>query len=314
MKYLILLSLFSLISCGGSSGGGSSESVPEDSNSYAVEAAMVSMNATMNDAEVEENYAYQKPFNPIELLISSAYAYSCGFDRFTPSVGPSSTCAGTEDDATVTENFDGCNAGNSSRVYRKGQVKLDFDAPATCDEWVQGGALPTSGTLRVTTTNYASYLGANEFKITTENRDNYLDQNLGGGVLVTYGAASRTIDIDGIHYLGNRVLRKKTVNFLDYTVSTPVALTVSGTKRTNDRQITSGTIKIDNNKKEYTLTASASGLGWTDGCCYPTSGSLNFTRTGSITSNLQVNFSATCGEANFIEGSDNKVLSLSSCE
>lgn len=310
MKIYILLCLLFLTSCHGDDPG---DGTPNDSNAYAVEASMHTMNSSMNDTEAAENYAVVPNKKIIDLLIPKAYAYACEFDRFTPTVSGASTCVGTENDATVTENFDGCNAGNSARVYREGQIKLAFSSPATCDTWVQGN-LPTSGGLVLTTTNYASHLGANRFRITSESRVNYLGETLGGGVSVSYGVSSRQVDINGVHYIGDRVLNTKTVNFLDYTVSTPTALTVSGRKVDGNRQITAGTIKVDNNRRRYTMTATVSDLQWTAGCCYPTAGTLTFTRTGSLTSNLKVIFNPSCNEVDFEEGDAIGRLSLSQCD
>lgn len=303
----------------------SEDSGESDSTSLIVESAVGSVNGAMNDTEQTPSFAYNRPLSPQRLerdwatlasnwIYPSAHAAACSLTRFSPSIG-STSCAGTEEDRTVLSQFDSCTVGKKERLKMEGTVKLSFDAAATCDSWIDGGDLPTSGSVTRTTSDMTRHNGVGT-KVTTssDEHQNYLGETLGGGVRSTFADGSRSIEILGMR---RQKLHSRTGRVIfDHSVHTTQALVIEGRLNDGDRRIASGEIVVDHNKKGYSSVATFAGLKWSADCCHPVEGTMTFTHSGSKSGTLSVDFaSGECGSPTISneEGSEETFV-MRSCE
>lgn len=308
--YLLILSMTLVLGCKGLEKKSNANS-EVDSETFTAESAVSVVNSVLNDAEQSNAYAdsAQTRLN----LIPNAYAASCGLSRFTPSVG-SADCGGTTGDKTVNSIFASCTAGSSDEYVLQGTVILTFNSPATCASWIQGLALPTSGSVTRTTSGFTR-INPNGSRVNTDSAShlNYLGQTISGGVTTAFGVGSRSVSVNGLH-------RVRTSNsgyrVYDHSVTSVTPLIVTGTRITGNREITSGTVRVDHNLARYSTTANFTGLRWDTSCCHPTSGSIIFNLTGTKSGSLELDFgSGSCGEV-FISknGASPERLSVGNCE
>ena len=195
-------------------------------------------------------------------------------------------------------------------------MNLTFDSPNTCDTWISAAGLPTSGSVVRTSTNYVRSSRNLEVSSDSTAANNYLGESIGGGVSTTFQSGGRSINILGIHRIGTFVTNfTRNINIFDHSVHTPVALMVTGSQAAGNRVVSSGEIKIDHNKAKYSLDATISNLSYSANCCYPTSGTLVFNRSGSRSGNLTVAFSSSCGSVNVTDSSGSSyAYAMSACE
>jgi hypothetical protein len=272
-----------------------------DSKAYLAETAIGSMNSALTDDEKTGSIAAGGAGNAAsrKMVISrSLAATSCGTTRYVPALG-SLSCAGTAGNDTVTSVLN-CTIDQGVDQLLKGTVTLSFDDPNTCGEWLTGA--PTSGSmtwtaskLLRTTTDFSG--------VTTSSQpsNNYKGVAIGGGIKTSFGTGT-SIDILGLH-----VLRQASgnVTVFDHSITTPAALSVTGTLAEGTRSIASGTVVIDHNIQNFTATGTISGLKWASStCCLPSEGSINFALSGSAIGNIFVNFdTGTCGKVSISDAS-----------
>jgi hypothetical protein len=118
-----------------------------------------------------------------------------------------------------------------------------------------------------------------------------------GGESISRSGLTRTITLHGIH----KVLKgpKGTTWFDHYITSN--GITVTGARATSNREV-NGSIKIYHNRLKYTANNTFNTVTYGDSnCCYPTSGNISSTLTGSISGTMNMEFTSTCGVANFTD-------------
>lgn len=323
MKYTILLLVIISIGCGKKSATSNSESnssnINEDSTTYIVDSAIGSVNSALNDSEHISSYALNRPVFPeikkniFESFYHFANADSCNLTRFSPTFG-SGSCAGTVSNKTVTANFSNCTGGPANEFIFNGNITLTFDSSTTCNAWISGTSFPSNGNVTRTSSNFIrKNPNGSTVTTTSDSHSNYLNQTISGGAKTTFTVSNRTVDILGLHKI-----RKSTAGqtIFDHSVTSIAPLVVTGSKLTGNRQINSGTIKVDHNIARYSSTANLSGITWTQNCCHPTSGSITFQIVGLGNGNLVVDFSTgTCGTANVsLNSGPTQSIQLTSCE
>lgn len=294
-----------------------SEEIGEtESDAQVVESAAGAAGAALNDSE--QNASFARSTTPLRQLgnwlLAPAYADSCGLSRFTPSIG-SSSCAGYQDGKTVLSTFDGCSGWRGDEFTFTGTITLSFDAATTCDEWINGGSLPTSGSVTRTTDGLVR-TNPNGSKVTSDSNShtNYGSETVAGGVKTSFQADGiRTVDILGVHRV--RVSPKGRTVF-DHSVRTASPLTVTGTLAAKNRRVTSGAVKVDHNLAKFTSVATMTGLEWDSTCCHPIGGLINVERNGSRTGTITVDFNTgTCGQVQVTRsGGESETVQLSACE
>lgn len=308
MKKLVLLlvSALNIVGC-----SKLDKTTDDDSAAYAFESAIGSINSAANDSEQSSSYAMNS--SVLDILLPKAYAASCGVNRFTPMIG-SANCLGTENNKTILSNFDNCTVGDYDQFSMNGEVKLSFDTSATCDSWIDGGSLPTSGYLvRTSSSLIRSNLNGSYVKTSSDESLNYLGQSIGGGVKTRFTNTGRTFDILGLHRTRTRA--NGDAGF-DHSVYSTSPIVVTGSRLLGNRQIVSGTVRVDHNKAKYSVSASMSGLVWDNTCCHPVGGTISFNMSGSVSGTYVLDFSTgSCGKVNMTNnlGTQSQV-EISTCE
>lgn len=169
----------------------------------------------------------------------------------------------------VTFTYDDCSFGNSVATWTGSQT-LQFGGGATCDTTTL--PLTGSGTL---TRNLAP--GTVRFSpsglavaLDTQNASGWYQQ-VSGGFLITGVAGGHTVTIDGLHMVSAH---------WDHTLSTitPLQVTIDGS---GNRTFVSGTAQIQHNLAKYVGSVVFNEVYVPAGSCFPSSGSVTTTFTGS---------------------------------
>ena len=292
----------------------STSNATEDSVLHIADSVLAVMGSALND--VEQSVSIVKAKKPSKFsLIENAYAGACSLDRFLPPIG-STTCLGAPIANIVNVVYSNCTIGSGNEFVMNGNVLLTFDAAQTCSNWINGGALPTSG--KVTRTmNALTRTFANGAVVTNSStlHSNYKGQNISGGIETTFdGADTRRVKVHGIHR--TRSLPGQVTGF-DHSVRTTQTIEISGTQAAGNRTMTEGTVVVDHNQAKYSVSVSpvnGNAPSWSNNCCYPVSGEITLTATGTLSGTMSVVFDSTCGRATLSNGAVSQVLQLSACE
>jgi hypothetical protein len=220
-----------------------------------------------------------------------------------------STCTG----AVSAINWNGCTltVGNGYSVSFTGGWTNTYDSSATCST-AQSGSVPTGHSVTRTMNSFVVRIpGGSTVTNDTSAHQNYLGATLPGtGITTTVSGGTRTIVIDGMH----RVLKSATgTPWFDHSLKSS-GLTVSGARSSQNR-IVNGTTTLYHNLAKFTATSTLNSVTWgSSTCCYPTSGSVSTTFTGSVTGTTTMTYGA-CGSATFVDttGASSSV-SLKLCE
>jgi hypothetical protein len=95
---------------------------------------------------------------------------------------------------------------------------------------------------------------------------------------------------------------------------TSSGLTTTGTRAGGDRVISSGTVTLYHNLAKYTATNSFNSVTWgSSTCCYPTSGSVTTTFTGTKSGTGTMTFTSTCGAATYVDSTGSSNVTLTQC-
>lgn len=216
-----------------------------------------------------------------------------------------STCSGNV--STIT--WGGCSIGTATMT---GGWTETWSA-GFCANGASPGAL-TNGT-SVTRTSASDVLTfASGAKITTSTTAHsaYDGTSIPGtGVTVSNAGGTRTIVINGIHKIMTGPLGR---SWFDHSI-TSTGLTVTGTRAGGNR-VVSGTSTLFHNLAQYKAAHTFNNVTWgSSSCCYPTSGSISSTLSGSRTGSISLAFSTTCGQATFTDAdSSASTVTLTQCQ
>ncbi len=132
------------------------------------------------------------------------------------------------------------------------------------------------------------------------------------GVTVTNVAGTRQITIQGLR----RILAgSKGAKFFDHSI-TSSAIAVTGTRAAGTRLVNSGYLTVYHNLVGYKAVSSFSSVRWGEAtCCFPTSGRVTTTFSGSLSGNAELVFGPSCGTATFTDTKGkSEAVTLSQCE
>lgn len=80
------------------------------------------------------------------------------------------------------------------------------------------------------------------------------------------------------------------------------------------RQIATGNVSVSHSNTDFTAAYSFSNVSWGNGCCHPTSGSIDITLTGTVTNGTgTLTFTSTCGSAELDMGSGVSTVNIGNC-
>ncbi len=120
----------------------------------------------------------------------------------------------------------------------------------------------------------------------------------GSGITISNSAGTRTVLINGLHKV---LVGPKGKTWFDHSIVSNPGLTLTGTRAAATRVI-SGTSTLYHNLAKYTAAHTFAAVTWGSAtCCYPTSGSVSTSLTGSKTGNVTLAFTSTCGQATFTD-------------
>ncbi|MGE4233588.1 MAG: hypothetical protein AB7F43_09695 [Bacteriovoracia bacterium] len=292
----------------------STQNLDDNSPILAAESVFNALSFSLNDVEQIQLIAKSKtiPQKVWSAILPPVYADPCDRTRFQPALG--TNCDSTDAKRTVTTTFGSCTVGANNLYHATGTATLTFDSQQTCNTWISGTTLPTSGKVVRTTDNLNLIAPNNSYITTTSNlHQNYLNFSLGGGVETEFTASGRSIRILGLQRTRTKVDGSKG---FDHSITTPSPLVVVGSRSTGERTINSGSVRVDNNKDKYSIIANIGPVTWQQGCCYPTTGNVIFTVTGSQSGSVLFNFdTGSCGIVKATDLANNtETLQLASCE
>ncbi len=125
----------------------------------------------------------------------------------------------------------------------------------------------------------------------------YDGTSIGSGVTTSMAAGTRTVVINGIRKI---LTGPRGRTLFDHSI-TSTGLSVAGTRAAGTRMIT-GNSTLFHNIAQYKAVHTFNSVAWgSSSCCYPTSGSISSTLTGSRTGSVTLAFTASCGQANFTD-------------
>ncbi len=130
-----------------------------------------------------------------------------------------------------------------------------------------------------------------------------------GGFSCSAGNACYTTTINGLQNTGKTSTGRE---FFDHLISGTI---YSQGSKSNSNLVFSGSLSIWHQLAQYKAVNTFNSLTWGDSsCCYPTSGSISSTLTGSISGSWTTTFSSTCGQATFVnESSTSRTITLNNC-
>lgn len=207
---------------------------------------------------------FQPPWHQraVEWMLPSAHAAACTTLAF------SSCLSGVR-----TLDLDACTLGG---ITLDGTVELSFSDTLGC-------LLGTVGTTITRTADFTLSANGVTVAVTSE----------GGGQQITRTANGFTYRELGVRRVGTGA--NGTVLF-DVSTRTTADVTVTGTSRAT-RVVSGGTLVIEHNVRDYTVSLTPDAVSWTANCNCPTSGTLSGSVSGSVTGTALVTFTG-CGTAN----------------
>lgn len=290
MKALILsVLLLSLVACK-KQASQTVSTINIDNYADTIETSLNSVSGAVDDANNESMVA-QSSTSLIEKLIdqtllSSAYAAAC-------------TRTLSNSFGVCTRNVN-CEAGN---YVWSGTAQLVFNNLSTC-------SLGTAGEFFTRTVNYTISGPRGSLQITSSNRNVYSGATIGGGIEVTKGTGTDVdVDILGQHKI---LTRSSGVTIFDMSFETPTPLQLNKLAR-NGRIISSGVLDVYHNRAQFKAQHTVSNLTYSSSCCYPVSGSVSSTFSGTLSGSGSVTFNS-CGNFTATYNGQSKTFTMASCE
>ncbi len=181
------------------------------------------------------------------------------------------------------QSYDGCTP-LGGRFERSGEVELSF-SQSNCSLAVQGDSVVRTKVMSMN----GPYGG--QVNHSTDQAQDYLGQNYGGGSKLTLLDSGYQLEILGLH----KQVKVKNQERLNISIRTLQPLFVNQIQR-DGRQVTSGQIEYNHNLAQYTSKVTFTNLQWDSSCCHPLSGQLQLEYSGSRSGTSQVEF-LSCGSA-----------------
>jgi len=232
-------------------------------------------------------------------LISEAVA---GFLCPTPVTGSSGfDCSVDETGKIMTLNYNSCNFGNNSAVW-KGSVVLASSSNVSCGSFPSEDAGATLTRTFSPGTTRTIGQSVHVTKIDTSEKSGY-SVPVSGGSRITYeNETELRLDILGVHLTATKQFRGKgnegqAIAVWDHTSNTASDQPLRA-KRVSGGLVLNGTLITQNNLDLSTATSKFEDVTYISGCCYPASGSVTTEFSGSKAGTETLNFShKNCGSA-----------------
>jgi hypothetical protein len=170
-------------------------------------------------------------------------------------------------------------------------------------------SLATSGDSVTRTGNTSRSTRVGTATVSSADHVDYQGRKVGGGIrLSRVSSTDYVVQILGLH--------KVYTTSQDYSIlhtSASQVTTSSGLLERNGRIINGGVIELRHNVANYNVSIQPQQLRFEASCCFPTSGTLRLTYSGSIVGQGSVNFTG-CGTATISALSQQTDIQLRNCE
>lgn len=185
-----------------------------------------------------------------------------------------------------------------------GNVQLSFNNGAAC-------SLSGAGDFYTRSVDFARTGPRGTLQTTSNNRTAWDGSVIGGGMQISQvdGLGNLEVDVLGQHKILTRT-GGRTVFDVSFSTSAPLAMNQLAR---NGRVISGGTMVVHHNRARFTAEHTMQNLSFTSGCCYPTSGTITSTFSGSIAGSGSVTFNS-CGNYTATLNGVSKTYSLANCE
>ncbi len=251
----------------------------DDSSATALEAGITAATNSLDDLTTSAGFARGTCSGRAVSSLCSGGIKTKAYDACTLGAGLFTL----DGDVTLTYSDSGCNmVSNGNSVLRT------FDLSAT-------GAF--GGTTRSTSDAHTTWDGT----------------VMGEGATVEKTSAGHTLSIHGLRRTRSRFSGSQVFDFSIRTLSTAPIVVEGSTLDWSDRILRSGTLQVHHNLAEFTTTLEIANLMQASDCCYPTSGTITFSQTGSITAAGTVVYTG-CGSGTVTVGAESTTFSYSSCQ
>lgn len=293
MKKILLMTLLIAISLGCKKKQEEDSDLSVDPVEASVESG-ISMISGMADDQAGSAYAFNSKNTPTSIweviLGEKAYAATCSRAFYA-------SC----NSGLKSASFNQCEImGTAATLY--GNVNLTY-SDSSCSLISNGNS--------VTRTYNIEINGPRGGKIShsSDNRTDYRSTSYGGG-----GRLTKTVSGWGADILGrNSVLTFRGRTIFDVSVRTLNQVSISGSLSRASRVVNGGQIEVNHNVAGFTSVITPSNLQWNNTCCYPVSGSLSVSYSGSKTGSATVTFSG-CGSASVNQSGQVSSINMSYCE
>ena len=309
MKRFSCIFILAVFGCNGGSGA-------SDGTGSEVATAAISGGVTTSEASIALNSGREEVRSFARILnrlnpISSAWAVpSCSWSSLI------SACNSNSETLT----YDGCSNPNDPAIKILGSESLVWTGAGCCTSAPLSASSTTPCSFVRRTVNASGAtdplvrsVGAHSVTLNTEEISGYDQPKTGGFGVACQGQggnstceAQREITIAGAHYTGGR---------WDHTVSTDTPVVIQGHGAT--RNVLSGTVRVQHNQAKYTsITAVTSTLTHTEGCCFPTGGSIRTTFVGGAFDGKSesMTYGPGCGESTLSDTENQRTgLALHHC-
>jgi len=268
----------------------------EASVSDSVEAAITSL-VDSPDEQSDQDLAFynkSKTNTIFELLnpIPNAYAATCSGRAVTqPCVS-----------GIKIKNYTNCSIGVSDHQLN-GSVSLTYSDTTNCN--IDSNGEFVTRTYDVTRT---TPWGAKIRTFSTSKTD-YEGDTYGGGTRLEQTGSGYELTILGKHKTRTSSNGRSR---LDLSINTETPISFNQLTRSG-RIVDGGSLIIAHNLAKYKMTLQPNNLGYSANCCYPTSGSIDISYSGSVNGSGLVSFSS-CGKATVTKDSKSYDIEFYSCE
>ena len=292
---VLLSTLFLMTACGSSTSNSSSTydtSTAEVAAQSVAGAAGASDNTgtvvTLNSSPQIEKNKKLMAFDLIDMLFESkASASACSSNA--PVIG--AACSGTGA-KVMTLNMGSCSGLVGTWT---GSYTLTFDSNSSCSTAASSGLMSMASGSSVVITTVNAGLNVGNYTVSMSSSSSGYSVAESGGISVTCNmggcSTSRTVSILGV----NRILMLGSATLYNHTVNTPTPFTITGVGAA--KQISAGQIQLQHNLAHFMATTTISQtLGFSAGCCLPTSGSMTTAFSNGKSGAETITFGS-CGSA-----------------
>ncbi|MCM2281705.1 MAG: hypothetical protein NDI61_07650, partial [Bdellovibrionaceae bacterium] len=265
-RIAILIAFCVLAAC---SSPGTGDELTADSQEAALSGGMTTISGLLDEQSASSGFTRRTPLILPEFfsLLPRAWADTC-----TRAI--SQTCVS----GTKSVTYSSC-TGSAGRLTYNGDVQLSWNGDNDC-------VLEDGETVTRTADVTLSVRNAS-LAISSVNATNYLGDTLGGGGSLNQTSSNTwLLSVAGHH----KVLSSLGREVYDVSVATSTPIGISGILARAGRTVNGGSLQVHHNNARFTATYQPVQVTYTALSCYPQSGSLNVTYTGTVTGTATVTF------------------------